>query len=271
MKPPLNTSTRIAILNLVLNYILSRRWQDYDDFSTILTERILEKTPKTEKELFDLLSKLGGQFFKLNEVPREDFANGFPLRRLVKVINSGIVFTNRQIVKVHQTVQVCKPNVERIYAEDIESFLKVKNLSRERVISLLPVNVSEDYIKKALCKILSVSSPPKDWGGERSDLFTDVKYRGRLIPAAFMLKGSGTHGKLTIKKCGKNGDQILRLVEEPARLFVIQHVDSIDSNVIKLLEIALGSIVKKQKLYYCVMDGVETARLLVAYAFINMG
>jgi len=270
LKSPHNTSNRIAVLNLVLNYVLSRRWKDYDDFSTRLTDTILKKTPKTEKELFDLVSKMGGQFFKLNDISKEDFVKGFPLLNVVRVAGSGMAFTRQQIVKVHQTVQVRKLNVERLYVDDIDSFSKVKNIGREQALSLIPVNVSEDHIKKALCKILSVSSPPEDWGGERSDLYTDVKYRGRLIPTAFMLKGSGTSGKLTVRKCGKNGDQILRLVEEPARLFVIQHIDSIDSNVIKLLEIAVGSVGKMtSKLRYCVIDGIETARLLLAYGFIN--
>lgn len=271
MDPHLNTSTRIAVLHLVLSYILSRRWKDYDDFSTSLTEKILKRTPKTEKELLNLLSQLGGQFFKLNEVPKEDFVKGFPLRRVLKVIGSGFTYTGQQIVQIHQTIQVHKPNVERLYIDDIDSFSKVKNIRRKPVLNIVPVDVSENFVKRALCEILSVYAPPKDWGGEKSDLYTDVKYRGKFIPAAFMLKGSGTLGKLTVRKCGKNGDQILRLVEEPARLFVIQHIDSIDSNVIKLLEIAVGSIVKKQKLYYCVMDGIETARLLLAYDFINAG
>jgi len=91
-----------------------------------------------------------------------------------------------------------------------------------------------------------------------------------LMPTAFMLKGKGTPGKLTVGKCGKNGDQILRLVEEPARLFVVQHIDSIDTYVIKLLEIAVGSVARgNKKLYYCVMDGIETARILLAYGFLQ--
>jgi hypothetical protein len=269
LKHHIDASIEIAILNIVLNYVLSRRWKDYDDFSLRLTERILLKNPRSESELSDLLSKMGGQFFKLNEVPKQDFVKGFPLRRVLERMDSGFIFTGKQIVQVHQTIQLRKPNVERIYIESIDSFSEVKTVSREEVKSLVPINVSENFIKEALCKILSVS-PPKDWGGERSDLYADVRYQGKLIPAAFMLKGNGTPGKLTVRKCGKNGDQILRLVEEPARLFVVQHVNSIDSNVIKLLEIAVGSIAKEaRKLYYCVLDGIETARLLQAYEFIS--
>ena len=271
MRSNLDSATKIAVLNIVLNYILSRRWRDYDDFSTYLTESIIKKSPRTEKELTNLLSKLRSQFFRLNAVSKNDFIRGFPSHRLINAISSRPRFTNRQIEQVHRTIQKWKPNVERLYIEDIDSFRKVKTITREQVLNTVPVNVSEDFVKNSMCKILSEPTVPKDWPGERSDLYTNVKYRGRSIPAAFMFKGKGTQGKLTIRKCGKNGDQILRLVEEPARLFVVQHIDVIDSNVIRLLEIAVGSIAKEvQKLYYCVMDGVETARLLLAYGFLNV-
>ena len=73
--------------------------------------------------------------------------------------------------------------------------------------------------------------------------------------------------KLTIAKCGKRGDQLLRLLREPARLYVVQHVGEIDTNVIELL--GTLAIQKSQQsmegLYYCIMDGVDTARVLKAY------
>jgi hypothetical protein len=269
LKAHSSTSTGIAVLNVVLNYVLSRRWRDYDDFSVRLTERILAKNVRTEKELTELIFKISGQFFKLNNVSRRDFAQGFPSSRVIERMNSSIAFTDKQIVEVHKTVQLRKPNFERVYVEEIDSFSKVKTVSREEAQALIPVDVSEEFVKKAICKILSVS-PPKDWGGERSDLYADVRYLGKLIPAAFMLKANGTPGKLTVRKCGKNGDQILRLVEEPARLFIVQHVDSIDSNVVRLMEIAVGSIAKDtRKLFYSVWDGIETARLLLAYGFMD--
>jgi hypothetical protein len=264
-----SASTGIAVLNVVLNYVLSRRWRDYDDFSLRLTERILAKNPRTEKELRELIFKISGQFFRLNDVSKGDFVQGFPLRRVIERMNSSFVFTNKQIADVYKIIQLRKPNVERVYVEEIDSFSKVKTIGRDKAQALVPVDAPEEFVKEAICRILSVS-PLKDWGGERSDLYADVKYLGKLIPAAFMLKGNGTPGKLTIRKCGKNGDQILRLVEEPARLFIVQHVDSIDSNVVRLMEIAVGSIAKdSRKLYYSVLDGVETARLLLAYGFIN--
>lgn len=269
MKAQHNTSAEIAVLNAVLNYVLSRRWIDYDDFSIQLTERILAKNPQTKEELSELILRTKGTFFRLNDVTREDFVQGFPFRNVIERMSSSIVFTNRQIVRVHKTIQLWKPNVERIYLENIDSFSKAKTVSREEALPWVPVDVAEDFVKTAISKILSVT-PPTDWGGERSDLYADVRYSGEMIPAAFMLKGNGTVGKLTVRKCGKNGDQILRLVDEPARLFVLQHVDSVDSNVVRLMEIAVGSIARdSRKLYYAVFDGVETARLLLAYGFIN--
>jgi len=47
---------------------------------------------------------------------------------------------------------------------------------------------------------------------------------GKRMAAAFLLKGHGTRGKLTIKKCGKKGNQILKLLEEPGEVYIVQHV-----------------------------------------------
>jgi len=122
-------------------------------------------------------------------------------------------------------------------------------------------------IKKAFCSIIGELYIFKDWSGEKSDLFTDITFKERRIPATFMFKGRGTQGKLTIAKCGKNGDQIFRLVEEPAIMFFVQHVDTIDPYVIINLELAIEAKARKRKkkLYYCYIDGVDTARLFKSY------
>ena len=93
-----------------------------------------------------------------------------------------------------------------------------------------------------------------------------IKVGGERLRAAFLLKGSGTQGKLTIAKCGKNGDQIVRLVEATVDLYVIQHVGEIDQRVIYDLrsKVQLKNS-KGEKCLMCIIDGTETARILKAY------
>ena len=77
--------------------------------------------------------------------------------------------------------------------------------------------VPEKDIKKAFAEIIGESFVPKDWGGEKSDLFTtSVQVDGQPMATAFALKGPAVFKPLTVAGLGKNGDQISRLFSEPA-------------------------------------------------------
>jgi hypothetical protein len=85
--------------------------------------------------------------------------------------------------------------------------------------------------------------------------------------AAFLLKGRGLKRKtLEIRDCGKNGDQIVRLFDCPAELFVIQFVGIVSENVIRDVE---GKVNERRlqgkPASFCIMDGQDTARVLFAY------
>ncbi len=156
---------------------------------------------------------------------------------------------------------------ERVYVDDIDSFKKVKDIRPESVMGLVPLSVSEADIKQSIADIIGERFIPKDWGGEKSDLYsTHVILSGKRTSTAFMLKGPSVK-KLTIARCGKNGDQLLRLMREPARLFVVQSVGEIVTEVIDLLKTLASEKGRRsnEKLYYCIVDGVDTARILRAY------
>jgi hypothetical protein len=154
-----------------------------------------------------------------------------------------------------------------LYVDDIDSFNKVRNVKPQEVKTLLPLNLSENEIQTFLEEILGENFHQDDWGGELNDLITSfVRVGGKRMRAAFLLKGNGTKGKLTIAKCGKNGDQIVRLFEAPVGLYIIQHVGEIDQRVIFDLWTKVQLKVSKgEKCQMCVLDGTETARILRAY------
>jgi len=107
-----------------------------------------------------------------------------------------------------------------------------------------------------------------DWGGEINDLFTSrVIFNGKRISTAIAFKGKATKGILTLKKLGKNADQVQRLFKSAARLFIIQYQGPIDQSV--LVEMKTHAIAKSynegDKIYYSVIDGQDTSRLLQAY------
>jgi hypothetical protein len=159
----------------------------------------------------------------------------------------------------------------RVYIEEIDSFKDVNNVTPDMVIDLLDngyLNKSEEFIQVSLEEILSVPFHKKDWGGEINDLYTTnlIVERSR-VATAFLLKGNGLKKKtLEIKDCGKNGNQIIRLCDSPAQLFIIQFVGYISEYVIKDIEGKVNEL-QLQGIFaqYCVIDGQDTARILRAY------
>ena len=125
----------------------------------------------------------------------------------------------------------------RIYVEDIDSFRKVRDVNPAMVMDVLKngyLDRPEDAIQTAIERILSVSFHKEDWGGEQNDLYTaNVIVSGQRRESAFMLKGSGLRkATMEIKDCGKNGDQLLRLFNSPAKLYMVQFVGTISEAVI---------------------------------------
>lgn len=159
----------------------------------------------------------------------------------------------------------------RLYVEDIDSFYKVRDVNPSIVTDMLKngyLDLSEDEVQTAFEKILAVTFHKKDWGGEQNDLYTaNIIINGARHETAFLLKGVGIKSHtMEIKHCGKNGDQILRLCNSPAKLFVIQFIGRISEAVILDID---GKVRQKRSqgidAWYCIMDGQDTARVLRAY------
>lgn len=195
-------------------------------------------------------------------------------RQLIQLADSGEEFQSESDTGAVQSESSGAANEqpisaarEELFIEDIDSFARARNVSPQEVRVLLPLELSEDQIQTYLEEIVGENFHQQDWGGEINDLMTSqVLVDGKRLRAAFMLKGNGTKGKLTISKCGKNGDQIVRLADAPVDLYVIQHVDEIDERVIYDLK---GKMQLKNskggKCQMCIIDGTDTARILRAY------
>lgn len=160
--------------------------------------------------------------------------------------------------------------------DDIQNFQKIRDVDFEFVGRFLRANgyldISEDKIQNALEKILHEKFHKKDWGGEYNDLYTSNILLGESRRAtAFLLKGNGLRVEtMEIKHCGKNGDQLIRLFESPAELFIIQFVGNISEAIVKDVEGKVEQLrAKGKRAYYCIVNGSDTARLLYAYDLLN--
>ncbi|WP_323517469.1 hypothetical protein [Xanthomonas nasturtii] len=151
--------------------------------------------------------------------------------------------------------------------EDIDQFagLDEKWTPKASEFSVMR-GVPEQSVKELLCQLLGEPGIPNDWGGEESDVFSaNLGVNGRRQTAAFLLKGPSRFHPMKPTDLGRNGDQLYRLFNIPADVFVIQHCHSI------------GPAVRKQALAFALqrsftapcrvlfVDGMTTARLLRAH------
>ncbi|MDB5425812.1 MAG: hypothetical protein JWQ29_3228 [Phenylobacterium sp.] len=154
--------------------------------------------------------------------------------------------------------------VRSVTIDDIESFAAVKMIPMNGNL----IGMSETTFKNGIQRILVAVGDFKDWGGEKSDLYTaNVILAGKRRASAFAFKGPGQSGKLTIARMGKNGDQAVRLLREPASVFVVQHWREIDSEVIDLIRsLAIArSATTGEPIFYCIINGQDSDRLVRAY------
>lgn len=123
-------------------------------------------------------------------------------------------------------------------------------------------DVPEQKVKELLCSLLGEAVIPKDWGGEECDIFSsNLSVDGKRYSAAFLLKGPAKFHEMTLADCGKNADQIYRLFNTPADVFIVQHCHKITPSVRKTVE-AFALAQYSRSCMFTLIDGYDTARIL---------
>jgi hypothetical protein len=154
----------------------------------------------------------------------------------------------------------------RLSPEEIDSFERIVDISETEVAELAPLQISEAKIKKYFCDIMGNAFPQQDWGGEVCDIFCNIRFRRRAVPAAFILKGKAYADRpLRIADLGKNGDQLVRLFSLPAEVYIIQSNGAVDGTVHSHIQAQVAAkLITNQYIYYLVLDGIQTTQLLRA-------
>jgi hypothetical protein len=152
-----------------------------------------------------------------------------------------------------------------VHVDEIDNFGNLRDYQpryRGADLDLLKA-IPENDVKAAIADLIGETNIPKDWAGERSDLFSqNVRLSGNAIAAAFAFKGPAKFHPMTLADLGKNGDQINRLFSEPAELLVLQHCHEITPPVRGMMR-AFAQQFGNLRLF-CIIDGFATLRVLEA-------
>jgi len=171
-----------------------------------------------------------------------------------------------QTSMITMTVPIQKQKLKDkfITIDEIDSFLKVCKIKKTKK----NIPIYEKDFKIGIQKILNQGGTFKDWGGEKNDLLSSRLILNRKRKrVAFGFKGRGVSGVLTPKKMGKNGDQIQRLFESSADVFLFQYWNIISEKVLEQMEgwAQLKSYKENREIYFGIIDGHDTQRIIEAY------
>jgi len=160
-------------------------------------------------------------------------------------------------------------DVKSISIDDIDNFSKVRSLKHSKVPDGLdPTRLPEKVFKTGMANILGNKGVFKDWGGEKNDLYSShLTIKGRRYVAAVGLKGPGTTGVLTPGKMGHNGDQIQRLFDADAQVFLVQYEGEVAETVSQQLKaLAVNkSVEDRRTVFYGVIALEDSYRLRLKY------
>ena len=175
-----------------------------------------------------------------------------------------IMIADRVASTKYKSMKFVQQSSLHIFVDQIDEFNKAQQIDVREVDIKELRNYPESQIKKWLAEIIGEKYVTKDWGGEQSDLYTShLHIDGERARAAFVLKGPSRFNVMKNTDLGKNGDQIVRLFQEPADIYILQHCHYISTGVRHTME-AFSSRFFQQSLY-SVMDGIDTLRILKAY------
>jgi hypothetical protein len=148
------------------------------------------------------------------------------------------------------------------YAVQIDQFSAAQGFRPTKKHIAAVAAMPEVDVKAAFANIIGEPYITKDWGGESSDLYTALlTIGGTPTSAAFAFKGPGTRGDLTVGRMGRNGDQGIRLAQEPADLLVVQH----HRRVTPAVRALMSALARANGKRFAVLDGTVTAMVLGAY------
>lgn len=78
----------IAIQDIVLEYILSNGWRDYEKFARNLSEKILKRRPETEKAVVQCIKNFAHPFYSFNLITKKEVLKRFPINQVIQRLSN---------------------------------------------------------------------------------------------------------------------------------------------------------------------------------------
>lgn len=232
-----STGEIIAIQDIVLEYILSNYWKDYQHFVRTVSERILKARPVDETSLIKTLNRLSHPFFSFNGISKKTFIDQFPAKAIIhRIKNMPKPTTVRQKIIVIHSQPRKKKRSSVTFVQIFPEISQVDlNTAKSLVNSLdIPERIIQDALRDALREkgATNMVERKSDSSLEVADLedFT-LNVKGRSYSFTAVVKGyrSIKNSKVSfehvahqiIKANDTNPDHILLVLAKPLKDGVI--------------------------------------------------
>lgn len=192
-KASLKPTEIIAIQDLILEYILSNHWKDYEGFVRKLSEKILRKKPKTGKALLECVENFTHPFYSFNSINRAKFLRSFPQKQIIQRL--GDMPEEERIVETIVISQQVKPKKAPITCSQL--FPEIETCSFEEGLQLvtkmdLPERIIQNTLRSALREkgATNMVERKSDTSLEVADLEDfSLKHNGKWCSFVSVVKG----------------------------------------------------------------------------------
>jgi hypothetical protein len=263
----LNPEEIVAVQDIILEFILSNGWKDYNGFGRLLSERILKKNSTEKRNIEDAIN-FYHPFFSFNEISKKEFLSRFPTDAIINRLKN--LPKIQEVAKVEVSVSLASPktkpksmvSIDQIFPEinntDITTGKSLAETSLdiyERVIQ----NALRDYLREK--NATNISERKKDGSLEVADIedFT-LRINGKPKSFSAVVKGAKSVGKKPNIIFEDVAHQILKANEtHPDHVLLILAKPLADGVATKIVE--YGADCGNRNLVI-IMDSVSLARFL---------
>ena len=258
----------IAIQDIILDFILSNCWKDYNGFARQLTERILD-VKSIEKEIIEKeILSLSHPFYSFNGVSKKAFLKRLPFDLVINRLKK--MPENKEVVQVEVSITHAypKPTVKsRVSIDEVFPEINTIDIATAKVLAESSLDIYERVIQDTLRDYLRVKNATnigerkKDGSLEVADIehFT-LRINGKIKSFSVVAKGFRSIGKRPNIIFEDIAHQILKANEtNPDHILLIVAKPLADGVTTKIVEYGKNC---GNENFVVIMDAVNLARFL---------
>jgi hypothetical protein len=268
-KREIDPQALIAVQDILLEYILSNKWEDYEDFVRELSEWIIGKSPKTEKDLLQYVKSFSHSFYCFNEIDKKSFLNRLPLKKIINRL-SKLPKQEKRNTSAGIIVISDKPKIELPPLTPSQVLPETKNVTIAEAKQLidkmsLPERIIQDALRDALRErgATNITERKSDTSLEVADLEDfSLKIGKKWYSFTSVVKGYKSLSKKLVR-WEDIAHQVTKAYQgtEPDYILLVLAKDVVDGVISQFVE--YGKTVGKRNLIILI-DPINLARFLNA-------